>query len=102
MVASAGAFPYSTILPKEVNQASAAEKEKEPTKATALELAKLPPAPKDSSKEKGAFPGQELVLVTLPFVAKEDPKGKGTAQATVPEVSAKTAAKDNPPPSKTK
>ena len=102
LVASASALPLSTIPPKEVDQASAVEKEKEPAKETTLEPAKLPPAPKDSSKEKGASQGQELVLVTLPFVSKEDPKGKGTTQVTVPEVPAKTAAKANPSPSKTK
>ena len=74
----------------------------EPIKETAPEPTKLPPAPKDSSKEKGASLGQELVLVTLPFIAKRDPKGKGTAQTTVPELPAKTAAKANPSPSKTK
>lgn len=51
------------------------EKDKEPVK----ELAKLLHVPKDPSREKGASQGQELVLVTLPFIANEDPKGKGTA-----------------------
>ena len=102
LVASASALPFSTIPPKEVDQAGAIEKKKEPIKETAPEPTKLPPASKDSSKEKGASLGQELVLVTLPFIAKRDPKGKGTTQTTVPELPAKTAAKANPPPSKTK
>ena len=76
------------------------EKDKELAKETAPAPAKLPLAPKDSSKEKEASHGQELVLVTLPFTAKEDPKGKGTAQAIVHEVPAKIAAKANPSPSK--
>ena len=79
----------------------AAEKEEELAKEIALEPTKLPPAPKDSSKEKGASQSQELVLVTLPFTAKEDSKGKGIAQAIMPKTTAKTAAKTNPP-SKTK
>ena len=79
LVAFASALPFSTIPPKKVDQASAIKKEKKPTKETIPELAKLPPMPKDSSKEKGASQSQELVLVTLPFVAKEDTKGKSTA-----------------------
>ena len=75
------------------------EKDKVPVNETTPTPTKLPAAPKDSSKEKGASHGQELVLVTLPFTAKEDPKGKGTAQATVPELPAKTTAKANLPPS---
>ena len=55
--AFASAIPTLTILPKEVDWAGAVEKDKEPTKEIALEPAKLPPVPKDSSKEKGASQG---------------------------------------------
>ena len=99
---SASALPSSIVPPKEVDQIGAAEKEKEPTKEVTPVPTKFPPAPKDFSKEKGASQSQELVLVTLPFRVKEDPKGKGVAQSAVPEVPAKAAAKTNPPPSKTK
>ena len=60
------------------------------------ELAKEPV--KDSSKEKGASQGQVLVLATLPFTTKEDPKGKGIAQAIMFEAPAQIAAKANPLP----
>lgn len=67
--------------------------------------------PKDLSKEKGASQSQVLVLATLPFTAKEDPKGhdaaktkedpkgKGATQKKVQEVP--TLAKANLPPPKT-
>lgn len=99
--ASASALPTLSIPPKEADLAGVVEKDKEPVKGIAPAPAKLPPGLKDSFKEKGASQGQELVLVTLPFTAKEDPKGKGTAQASVPRALAKTVAKANPPPSKT-
>ena len=76
-------------------------KDKEPTKDKAPKPAKLPPAPKDSSKEKGASQGQVLVFASLLFTTKEDPKSKGATQATVPEASSQTTAKANPPPPKT-
>lgn len=57
--------------------------------------------PKDSSKKKGAYQGQVLVLATLPFTTKEDPKGKGVAQATVSKAPAHIAAKANPSPKST-
>ena len=72
-------LPPLPFPPKEVEQAGVVEKEKEPTKEIAPKPTKLPPAPKDSSKEKGASKSKELVLVTLPFIGKEDPKGKGIA-----------------------
>lgn len=51
---------------------------------------------------KEASQSQDIVLVTLPFPAKEDPKGKGlTSSATVSKIHVKATAKDNPP-SKTK
>lgn len=76
---STNAVPTPTVPSKVVDRASAVEKDKEPTMEIALKLAKLPPVPKDSSKEKGASQGQVLVLATLPFTNKEDPKGKGAA-----------------------
>ena len=94
--ASTDATPSSTVPPKEAEQADVVEKEKKPAKKTALEPIKLLHTPKDSTKEKGAFQSQELVLVTVPFTTKEDPKGKGTAQAVMPETTAKTVAKTNP------
>ena len=75
--------------------------EKELAKEKASEPVKLLPAPKDSSKERGATQGQVLVLATLPFTTKEDIKDKGAAQATVLESSAQTLVKANPPSSKT-
>ena len=51
--ALASALPAPTVHSKEADQASAMDKDKELTKEKALEPAKLPPAPKDSSKEKG-------------------------------------------------
>ena len=94
--ASTDATPSSTVPLKEAEQADVAEKEKKPAKETALEPIKLLHTPKDSIKEKGASQSQELVLVTVPFTTKEDPKGKGTAQAVMPETTAKTVAKTNP------
>nr|XP_023918640.1 uncharacterized protein LOC112030182 [Quercus suber] len=52
--ASASALPALTIPCKEADQAGAVEKDKEPAKEIAPKPTKLPPAPKDSSKEKGA------------------------------------------------
>ena len=54
-VASTDATPSSIVPPKEAEQANVAEKEKKPAKETALEPTKFPHAPKDSTKEKGAF-----------------------------------------------
>ena len=65
------------------------------------EPAKLPSVPKDFFQEKGASQGQVLVLATLPFTTKKDPKSKGAFQATVPEAPAQIAVKANPPPPKT-
>ena len=76
---SASALPSSTVPPKEVDQIGAAEKEKELIKEVAPVPTKFLLAPKDFSKEKGASQSQELVLVTLPFRVKEDPKCKGVA-----------------------
>ena len=53
--ASTNATPSSTVPPNEAKQADVAEKEKKPAKETALVPIKLPHAPKDSTKEKGAF-----------------------------------------------
>ena len=86
---------------KEADRASIADKDKKSVKEKASEPTKLPPAPKDSSKEKGATQGQVLVLATLPFTTKEDIKDKGAAQATVPKSSAQTVVKANPPSSNT-
>ena len=89
----ASALPSSTIPPKEEVQVGVVEKEKETTKEVALESTKLPPSPKEPSKEKEVSQSQELVLVTFPFTAKEDPKGKGATQATTLEMPTKVAAK---------
>ena len=75
--------------------------EKELAKEKASEPVKLLPAPKDSSKEKGATQGQVLVLATLPFTTKKDPKSKSATQATVPEPSTQTVVKANLPLPKT-
>ena len=83
--ASANALPSSTIPYKKVDHNGVAEKEKDTAKEVVSKPTKLPPSPKEPSKEKGVSQSQKLVLVTLPFTAKEDPKGKGTTQAIVPE-----------------
>ena len=77
--ASANALPSSTIPYKKVDHNGVVEKT---AKEVVSKPTKLPPSP---SKEKGVSQSQKLVLVTLPFTAKEDPKGKGTTQAIVPE-----------------
>lgn len=77
------------------------EKDKEPLKEPTPKLDKQPPAPKDSAKEKRASQSQVLVPAILHFTTKEDLKGKGATQVKVAEVPAQTAAKANPPPSKT-
>ena len=51
---SANTLPSSTISLEEVVQAGAAEIEKDTIDKAVLEATKLPPTPKDSSKEKGA------------------------------------------------
>lgn len=100
--ASASTLPPSTIPPNEVDQVGAIEKEKDTAIEVALKLTKLPTLPKETSEEKGVSQSQELVLVTLPFTTKEDPKGKGTTQAVMPEVPTKVVAKTNPPSFKIK
>ena len=100
--ASTNALPSSTIPTKEVDHVGIAKKEKDTAKEVVPEPTKWPPSPKEPSKEKGVSQSQKLVLVTLPFIAKKDPKGKGTTQAIVPKVTTKGATKANPPPSKTK
>ena len=52
--ASANTLPSSTISLEEVVQAGAAKIEKDTIDKAVLEATKLPPTPKDSSKEKGA------------------------------------------------
>ena len=52
--ASANTLPSSTIPLEEVIQAGVAEIEKDTVDKAVLEATKLPPTPKDSSKEKGA------------------------------------------------
>ena len=76
-------------------------KKKSQPKRQPLSLQSSHPHLKIPLRRKGASQSQELVLVTLPFTAKEDSKGKGIAQAIMPKTTAKTAAKTNPP-SKTK
>lgn len=100
--ASASTLPPSTIPPNEVDQVGAIEKEKDTAIEVALKPTKLPTLPKETSEEKGVSQSQELVLVTLPFTTKEDPKGKGTTQAVMPEVPTKVVAKTNPPSFKIK
>ena len=98
--APVGAFLALTVPSNEADQVEVVDKDKEPTKEKVPELAKLLPAPKDSSKQKGESQGQVLVLATLPFTTKEDPKGNGAAQVIVPKALAQTATKANPPPPK--
>ena len=98
--APTSALPTPTTPSKKADRASVIDKDKEPAKEKAPEPAKIPPTPKDSSKEKGVTQSQVLVLATFPFITKEDPKSKGAAQATMPEPSAQPVAKANPPPPK--
>jgi len=54
--------------------------------------------PKDPSKCKEASQVLEIVLATIPMLAKEDPKGKGSASiATETTKSTKAIGKENPP-----
>ena len=92
------ALSSSNDPPKDAEQVRAAEKENNTTKGVVLEATKPPIAPKDFSKDKGAFQSLEIVLAILPTHTKEDPKGKGpTTTATTTAKSIKAPAKDNPP-----
>ena len=69
--------PVHSNSPQEmVEQANPADKEKEVSKEVALEMTKPLNAPNDSSKEGVGSQNIELVLATLPILAKEDTKGK--------------------------
>ena len=80
----------STVPSKKADQASATDKEKEPVK--------LPPMPKDSSKEKEASQSQKLVLVTLPFTTKEDPKSKSYSLSSNARSAYQDCSKDHTSP----
>ncbi|KAK9988992.1 hypothetical protein SO802_029231 [Lithocarpus litseifolius] len=91
-------FPFSNSPPKEAKQTKASEKEKDTTKGVVPEATKPPTASKDHSKGKEAFQNLEIVLATLPMLAREDPKGKSpTSTATETAKPTKTTGKDNPP-----
>ena len=53
------------------------EKEEEPAKETALEPTKLPPAPKDSSKEKGNLSKPGVGIGYPPLHCQGGFKGQG-------------------------
>lgn len=54
-------------------------------------------APKDPSKGKEATQSLEIILATLPMLAKEDPKGKGPASTIAKTAkSIKAIRKENP------
>ena len=58
---------------------------------------KPPTTPKDSYKGKETSQSLEIVLTTLPMLAKEDPKGKGpTSTAAKTAKSTNAIGKDNP------
>lgn len=97
----AAALPTPLVPSKETNQAKTVEKGKETAKDAApnRELVKEPA--KDSSKGKGTSQSQVLVLATLLFTPKEDPKSKGVPQATTPEATSLPAAMVNFPPKPT-
>lgn len=61
-------------------------------------VTETPPAPKDAFKGGVASHDMEIVLVAIPFPAKEDPKGKGPV-STVAEAPKPTkgTGKVNPP-----
>ena len=75
-------------------------KEKEPTKDKVPEPMKPLPAPKETSKDKGAAQGQTLGQVKLPSTTKEVPKKKGATQVIVPKPFEQPAVKTNPSSSK--
>ena len=95
---SAMVFPFSTSPAKEAEQARATKKEKGTSKGVVPETTKPPTAPKDISKGGEAPHNLEIVLATVPILAKEDPKDKGKA-STVTEAAklAKGTGKENPP-----
>ena len=73
----------SSSPPKEAEQLEVVEKKANTTKGVALNANKPPIAPQDPSKEKEVPPRMEIVLVTLPMLAKGGPKGKdqGSSEA---------------------
>ena len=71
--------PLHSNNPQEgAKQVDPIDKEKEVSKEVAPEMTKPSDAPKDSSKEGVGSQNMELVLATLPILAKEDPKGKSS------------------------
>lgn len=80
---------------------SSKDKEKEPAKKKVPKVAKSLPTSKEPSEDKRATQGQMLILATLPFTTKKNPKDKGVTQATVPEPTIQAGAKANPPLPKT-
>ena len=89
-------LPPPNSPPKEAEQASAAEKEKEKPKEVAPEITKSSATPKDSFEGRVVSQSHELVLATFLIPAKEESKGKGpTSSATTTTQSTKTPAKDN-------
>ena len=57
-------------------------------------MTKLLDAPKDAPKDGGASQSLELVLATLPILAKEDPKGKERISSTTDTTLHAKTAKD--------
>ena len=91
-------LPSSTSPPKEAEQAKAPKKGKDTTKRVVPKATKPLAMPKDPSKGKEASQSLEIVLATLPILAKEDPKGKCPASSTAKNAkSTKATGKENPP-----
>ena len=78
--------PSSNSPLKVVEQLRVNGKETEVTKGVVLDATKSSAAPQDPTKEKEA-PRIEIVLATLPLLAKGDPKGtdQGSSKAAVPQ-----------------
>ena len=86
----------SSSPPKEAKQLKVVEKEANTTKGVASNATKPPTAPQDPSKEKVVPPKMEIVLATLPMLAKGDPKGQdqGSSEVALSQ-SSKVPLKEN-------
>ena len=81
--------PSSSSPIKVAEQPGVNGKEVEVTKGVAFDATKPPVAPQDPAKDKEA-PRMEIVLATLPLLAKGDLKGtdQGSLEASVPQFKA--------------
>lgn len=83
------ALPPTTSLTVDVELELLVEEEKGTSEGviTETETTKPLPVPKDASKGGAASHDIEIVLVAIPLLAKEDPKGKGptSTAAEVPK-----------------